>query len=81
MPKLLFAHNGQSFRAPHLAANIDAEQVSDEFLNTEIYFGDSLIASRKMFKRKERLKLTDIYRETFKQDFSTHDALENCKAL
>lgn len=25
--------------------------------------------------------MTDIYRETFKQDFSAHDALEDCKAL
>ena len=80
-PTLLVVHNGQSFDAPRLVANIEAGQVTDEFSNANIFFGDSLIASRKMFKRKQRLKLSDIYHDTFKQEFNAHDALEDCKAL
>ena len=78
-PKLLVAHNGQSFDAPRLTANIEAEQIADEFSN--IFFGDSLVACRKMFKRKDKLKLSDIYHDTFKEEFSAHDALEDCRAL
>ena len=36
---------------------------------------------RKLLNRKQRLKLSDIYYDTFKRDFSAHDALEDCRAL
>ena len=48
--------------------------------NNDIFFADSLIASRKQFKRKERLKLQDIYFEAFKEESTAHDALEDCRA-
>lgn len=79
-PKLLVAHNGQSFDAPRLVGNIEEQQIAHEF-NNDIFFADSLIASRKQFKRKERLKLQYIYFEAFKEEFTAHDALEDCTAL
>ncbi|RUA06482.1 MAG: hypothetical protein DSY43_01905 [Gammaproteobacteria bacterium] len=79
-PVLLVAHNGQSFDAPRIVFHIEAEDLIESF-PSDILFGDSLIASRKFFKRKNHLKLSDIYYETFKQQFSAHDALQDCKAL
>ena len=51
-PKLLIAHNGQSFDAPRLVANIVAEQ-SDDFSNDSVFFGDSLIESEAVSKKRK----------------------------
>ncbi|EDO35296.1 predicted protein, partial [Nematostella vectensis] len=80
-PTLLVAHNCHSFDAPRIVHNTPQQQQADEFSGLDLYSGDPLVAGRKYFKRKDGIKLSDLYRETFGCEFNAHDALEDCRTL
>lgn len=81
-PVVLVAHNGFRFDFPLLQREL--QRCSCDFTLQDIadWFGDSLLASRTMFKGRASHALGALYRELFHHDIvDAHTALADCRAL
>jgi hypothetical protein len=76
------AHNGFRFDFPLLQRELQRCRCDFTLQDIAAWYGDSLIASRTMFKGRTSHALGALYRELFQRDIvGAHSALADCRAL